>query len=107
MPHDFARVVAPDGVGKVQGQILFGTPRVFRKLARQQRGRVGDHNSLFRQVLGELGVERNLLLRVFGNCFNDQVGVAKGFIVVGRELQVFHGRRHICLQAVDFFRAQI
>ena len=73
--HDLGHVVLPDGVGKVQRQVLLGTAGVLGKGARQQRGRVGDDDGLLRQNRGELLVEVDLCLGILGHGLDDQVGV--------------------------------
>ena len=87
--HDLGHVVLPDGVGKVQRQVLLGAAGVLGKGARQQRGGVGDDDGLLRQNRGELLVEVDLCLGILGHGLDDQVGVGNGLGEV--ELQLERG----------------
>ena len=87
--HDLGHVVLPDGVGKVQRQVLLGATSVLGKGARQQRRGVRHDDGLLRENRGELFVEVNLCLGVLGHRLDDQVGVGYGLGKI--ELQLERG----------------
>ena len=101
MPHDLGRVVLPDLVGKVQCEVLGGTARVFGELARQHRGGVRADDGALGKVLLHLGVELDLLLGLFGDRLDDQVGIAKRLVVGRGEDDAFGSLLDLRLERLD------
>ena len=68
--HNLRRVVFPDGIGKMQGQVLLRSAGVFGKHGRKKCGGICYNHGLFRQKRCHFFIKSNLILFVFCHGLN-------------------------------------
>ena len=88
LDHDFCCVVLPDGVCKMEREVLVRSSCELGKLGRKKCGRVGDQDGLCRKKRSQSFIESDFGIDFFSHGFNDQISIFDCLLHIELKLDV-------------------
>ena len=78
MAHDFAGIILPDGVRKMERAVLRRASGMFREHAGKQSRGIGNEDCILIKQISELRIDILLCLGIFRHGFDDDICVLNG-----------------------------